>query len=154
METKLLKIAKELLAKCEGSALTGSLMLLVRGIEKRRESHDIDILVKTFENLPTENLCQASPMYPDSVKFKIEDTGINIDFLINDSEIIEIINGIPCGSVEILLNRKYQYSRQDKFPESRNKHRLDLEFLGYDLASKDAEIEESEKIDFDNLLFF
>lgn len=138
-ESELLIIAKEFLNKCEGSALTGSLMLFVRGINKRRESHDIDILVKSLDDLPIENMCQASPIYPDSVKFKIENTNITIDFLLNQDEEIETINGIDCGSVEKLLDKKYIYSRQDISPNSKNKHRLDLEFIGYDLESKDNE---------------
>jgi hypothetical protein len=138
MEKELLNLAIEIMEmnKEIKPMLTGSLMLFVRGIDKRREASDIDILVNDVNwekiNLP-EGFNQSSPNYPDSIQFKKGD--MKIDFLLSE-EIAETVNGINCGSVKLMLDRKYSYYLQDA-PRSSEKHRLDLEFLGYDFPIVD-----------------
>jgi len=130
-ESELLDLAIIILNMNNKSALTGSLMLNVRGINKRREATDIDILVQSFDDIKfLDGMTQNSPQYTDSVQYLLGD--IKIDFLLNIDEPIETINDIMCGNVKMMLDRKYNYSRNDKSIESQEKHRLDLEFMNYE----------------------
>jgi hypothetical protein len=136
MEEKiLLFIARLLIEKNEDSALTGSLMLYVRGLKKRREAHDIDILVKDIAAIfVPDEFSQASPQYPDSIKFKCGD--LVVDFLLNQDEEIEIVNGVPCGNVDKLLQQKCKYSKQSSEEEAK-KHKEDLEFINYEFPKQE-----------------
>lgn len=121
--------------------LTGSLMLAVRGIKKRREAHDIDILINQpidpywFDNnffvLP-DGFQQASPTYPESIKFQKDD--IIIDFMHSEEE-FEVVNCIPCGFISTMIKRKAFYIKHNNPSEHTEKHRLDLEFLGYEVKA-------------------
>lgn len=112
--------------------LTGSLMLYVRGIDKRRESGDIDILVDSINDdiikVP-KGFNQSSPCYPDSIQFSNGE--IKIDFLLSD-EIIEFVKAIPCGSVKYMCDAKYQYMQNSRSQDIYEKHKLDLEYLNYE----------------------
>ena len=135
-EKELLDLAIEVmdLNKTFSPILTGSLMLYVRGIDKRRDSHDIDILIGVHpidfisDIIVPNGFYQCSPAYPESVKFKKND--IIIDFLYSE-EFPENINGINCANVKLLLDAKYNYYLNDENLGSREKHRLDLEYLNY-----------------------
>jgi len=137
-EKDLLEIAKEIISLNENLSptLTGSLMLYVRGVNKRREAHDIDILINQqitqdwFEVnqivLP-EGFIQASPAYPDSIKFTKDE--ISLDILYSE-EPSELINGVNCVSIANMVDRKYYYAINN-IGVAAEKHRLDLEFMGY-----------------------
>jgi len=132
-EKELLEIAKNVLEmnKELNPMLTGSLMLYVRGIDKRREAHDIDILVNQIDysliKVPDE-FYQCSPCYPDAIQFT--DDKIKIDFLLSE-ETPELINQINCGSVKFMMDTKYRYSQQTQYQGEAQKHLLDLEYLHY-----------------------
>ena len=138
-ELELLELAKTImeLNKELNPMLTGSLMLYVRGINKRREANDIDILVNIIDYnkiaIP-DGFDQSSPCYPDVIQFKNKD-GIKIDFLLSE-ETSENIDGINCGSTELMLNAKYMYY----MIENSDKHKLDLEFLNYDFPILEVDI--------------
>lgn len=135
-EQQLLDLSIRIINLNPNSALTGSLMLNVRGINKRREATDIDILVTSIQDINfLDGMTQNSPQYPDSVQYLLED--IKIDFLVNIDEETEIVNGINCGMVNKMLDRKYKYSCNDKSVEAREKHRLDLEFMNYEFPEID-----------------
>ena len=111
-------------------------MLYVRGITKRREANDIDILVNVIDynkiSIP-DGFYQIPPCYQDAIQFKNKD-GIKIDFLLSD-ETSENIDGINCENVELMLDAKYRYYMS----ENSEKHKLDLEFLNYDFPTLEVD---------------
>lgn len=127
----LLEIAKQILSENPNTSLTGSLMLKLRGFDLGREIHDIDILI-----------CDHAPCikFPigwnvidngfasdgSSAKYKYNDIVIDV---ISDGEQPEIIDGIPLGRLDSLLNAKYLYSTQNN-PQAQ-KHKEDLIKIGY-----------------------
>ena len=138
-ECELLEIAEEvlLLNKDIRAKLTGGLMLEVRGIKKRREASDIDIiceyLCENGDGLPLVpkgfklSVMDGSRSQVDAIQF-INQDGIKIDFMLS-CEHGEIIEGIPCGSVEELIKAKNAYVKNDISEISKEKHLLDIEFL-------------------------
>ena len=138
-EERLLDIAKEVILLNEhlGAMLTGSLMLSVRGINKRREATDIDIICSYlcegkdgYPLVPTgfrENKMSGAKSQVDAIKFQ-NGEGVSIDFMVSEECGVEI-DGIMCGSVEFLISAKKKYIENDKNEESRKKHELDLTFL-------------------------
>jgi hypothetical protein len=147
-EQILLKIAKEIIDLNPGSSLTGSLMLAVRGIPKRRESTDIDILIPNYA--PNAILSNgewidkgyasdgSSQKYANSI-------GIRVDILSSDEE-PELVGDVWCGSVDKMIECKRSYYEHDINAETKEKHLLDLLFLG-------VEIEQSSIADVDKLPF-
>jgi hypothetical protein len=138
-ELELLEIAKNIIKLNEGNikmGLTGSLMLALNGINKRREANDIDIVC--------DILCEKEPGYPilpagfkrdfmsgeksavDVFRFIKDD--IKIDFLYSEEKIMEV-KGVNCGELKLLLNAKKSFSENDKGDESRMKHQLDIEYI-------------------------
>ena len=138
-EIKLLEIAKEIISlnRDLDARLTGSLMLAIMGINKRREASDIDIIY-TY-------LCEKDDGFPcvpkgfklvsmdgnrsevDAVQFKNE-SGLKIEFMYSE-EAVEEINGIKCGELKYLIEAKQLYAKNDLNDESRQKHIDDLEYL-------------------------
>jgi len=139
-EKALLEIAKEIITINSDlrPALTGSLMLALRGIKKRREASDIDIIC--------ENLCEEHEGYPimpsiwkvgningsksdvDAIQFEHRVSGIKVDFMYSDEK-IELVDEIPCGSIEAMINTKEHYSKHDASEESIKKHSEDIDFI-------------------------
>lgn len=143
METeKLLGIAKQIIDANENVVLTGTLMLYVRGLIHKidRDPHDIDLLIiqdyAPYIKIP-ENLKLIDKGFGSdgcSQKFETED-GIIIDVLttgVNEQK--EEINGILCGSLDELLNAKYNYSIQNN--QQAEKHKQDLIALGFDFEKR------------------
>lgn len=138
-ESKLLEIAKEVIGLNVGlgAKLTGSLMLAIGGLNKRREANDIDIIC--------DYLCEDSDGFPivpvgfkkidmdgcrsavDSISFINQDE-IKLEFMYSEEEAI-IINEISCGSIAGVIKAKQHYVQNDKNESSKAKHELDLAFL-------------------------
>lgn len=138
-EKKLLEIAKETIELNQHlcAKLTGSLMLAVMGLNKRRESSDIDIicdyLSEDRNGYPfVPKGFKTCGMYGggsevDAIQF-INDEGIKIEFMCSEEE-LNIIEGIKCGELNMLIEAKKRYVKNDKNDFSREKHELDLEYL-------------------------
>lgn len=134
---KLLKIAKSILDINPNSALTGTLMLKLRGINLGREPHDIDILlcdyapnIKFPDDLKVKHIGLAS----DGSGSKYEYDGIIIDILSSNEE-HDVIDGLRLGSVEKLMDAKYRYSLQN-FDNS-TKHHDDLVKMGFKFPTQE-----------------
>ena len=138
-EEKLLDIAKDIIDMNQdiSAKLTGSLMLAVRGVNKRREALDIDIIC--------DCMCEKAPGYPNVPKgFKLIDIdgsksqveairfvnseGIKVEFMQSEED-VELINGIRCCNVDNLIEAKGFYVKNDKYMFSILKHKDDLEYL-------------------------
>lgn len=133
----ILAVAKELLDLNPNASLTGTLMLKLRGIDLGREPHDIDILFKDFADnfkfpadAEVENLNEKSYHYT-TIKYKYK--GFIIDVLSCNTP-PEIVNGWRLGSVEELMQAKYEYSKQDN--ASAQKHYNDLVKLGFSFPAE------------------
>lgn len=140
-ENQLLDIAEKIIWLNQDlkPALTGSLMLALRGIEKPREANDIDIIC--------EYLCETDgglPLMPqgfkiinmngrksqvDAIAFENKELGIKVDFMQSNEEIETTEFGIPCGQVKYMIEAKRSYTKNDLSEESRAKHLNDLTFL-------------------------
>lgn len=150
---KLLNIAKQIIDANNGYVvLTGTLMLHVRGLLHKigRDPHDIDLLIiqdyAPHINLPEHLKLKQKGIGSDGCSAKYEtDDGVIIDVLSTGIDEREDINGILCGSLELLMNAKYDYSLQNN-PQA-EKHKQDLIALGFDFEKKQKEIEKSQKID-------
>ena len=139
-ELKLIEIAKEIIklnVENIEMALTGSLMLSLRGINKRRESNDIDIICKFIcekppgkPNMPKGYVfdCMSGEKSAVNVMRFVSADGVKVDLLTSDEK-TEEIQGIYCGQVEKLLDAKYSFSQNDIGKESKEKHELDLEYI-------------------------
>lgn len=139
-EKVLLERAKVILSMNSdiGSALTGSLMLAVRGIERRREAVDIDIICEYlcekeegFPSMPSEfkvSEMEGGGSEVDAIQFISKIDGLKVDFLYSDEE-CEVVDVINLGSVKELIEAKQRYAENDKCDESRGRHQLDLVVL-------------------------
>lgn len=141
-ENKLLEIAKEVirLNKCnlEGLKLTGSLMLYVRGIRKKRDAKDIDFICDCIYEKD-----EGFPIMPKGFNFNdmegsrsqigclqfINDEGIKIEFMASEERNVEIIDDVPCAAIEDMFLAKLRYVKNDENAESKSKHINDLIFL-------------------------
>ena len=138
-ELQLFEIAKEVIEKNKdiGAKLTGSLMLAVMGLAKRREAADIDIicdyLCEKEEGLPNVPKgfyivsMDGGRSEVEAIQF-INDNSIKVEFMTSEESAI-MINDIKCGGVEWLIEAKQRYAKNDKNDQSREKHELDLEYL-------------------------
>lgn len=139
-ELELIEIAKEIIEKNNhlDAMLSGSLMLAYRGVSKRREATDIDILVEDVWGtlfIPDgfkEKEIETQEEYEESdyCRFFINKDGIKIDFF-STSEVPAIIDGVSCGSVKTMLDAKYEYWKDN----GNEKHLLDLQFLNYEFPN-------------------
>ena len=140
---ELLEIAKQIIEDNNdiNAALTGSLLLYHLGIETRNTSNDIDIVCDhlaekdsgypfMFPNKWKEISMDGRKSQVDAISFECD--GIKVDFLQSDDKKI-VINGINCGSVIKLIERKIYYAKNDLSEESKQKHIDDLKFLGIDI---------------------
>jgi len=125
--------------------ITGSLLLALKGINKRREAQDVDFVC--------DDLCETESGYPimpkgfkevgmdgrrscvEAIQFINED-GLKIEFMQNcetnddgDNVIIDSDYIVPCGKLYIMILRKQTYIVRDLSEESKKKHSDDLEFL-------------------------
>ena len=114
-------------------AIGGSLMLKLRGIDIGREIHDLDLI--TNEHVLTINIPKGiglynkdgkSPYVGGSIKCQCIDNDVTIDIL-PSNETIDIINGIPLGSIRGLIEAKIKYAQQDN--DDAIKHQNDLIIL-------------------------
>ena len=143
-EAYLLSIAREILDLNKDRSLnlmlTGSLMLAVREIKKPREAHDIDFLIieECVAN-EQDDWCPLMPSgflmdyegdrsSPDCIKFFRKEDDLSVDF-IPSFESIELVDNIPCSSVDYCIEAKIKYSENDIGIESRTKHTNDVEFI-------------------------
>ena len=138
-EQRLLEIAKEVINdnKDIGAKLTGSLMLSVMNIDKRREASDIDILC--------DELCEKGVGYPvvpkgfknpirkgfksvvNAIQF-VNDEGIKLEFMFSNEK-SKVINSVACGELLGMIEAKKRYIREDKNIYSFLKHAKDLIYL-------------------------
>ena len=138
-ELKLLEIAKETIHLNEhlGAKLTGSLMLAISGLNKRRDASDIDIICDYlcerddgFPIVPSEFKeiqMDGSKSEVGAIQFVNKD-GLKIEFMYSE-ELSTEINGVQCGELKWLIDAKRRYSENDKDDESRKKHIDDLKYL-------------------------
>lgn len=127
-ERRLLEVATELMATDELLVLSGSLMLAVAGVNRRREAVDIDFVYNDFAanfKKPKEAIEGDIDSGGGGCSFKYN--GVKVDIL-SSGECPTEISGIRCASYRSLLKNKYKYSKQDY--SSAEKHRLDLIHLG------------------------
>ncbi len=54
--------------------------------------------------------------------------GVKLEFM-QSKEPKTVVEGVPCGSLSMLLLAKRGYSKKDQSPKSRTKHEKDLEYL-------------------------
>ncbi len=138
-ELKLLAIAKDVLRLNSdiSAKLSGSLMLALMGLNKRREASDIDIvcdfLHEKEEGLPIVPSgffivgMAGSRSAVDAIQFENAE-GLKIEFMYSE-ESSEIIEDVKCGSLKHLIDAKKSYAKNDISLESKTKHELDLAFL-------------------------
>lgn len=150
-EKELLSVASEVMDALRSNglecALSGSLMLAVAGINKRRESNDIDIVVdsnllynqfqasecgdfRAYVISLVEPKCGkviaiSNTLYP-TVSFIHK--GFKVD-LIDSIEEYTVINGVVCGSLFNEVYAKYSYSLDDSNPETKRKHSEDVQYI-------------------------
>ena len=146
-EKQLLKIAIEIIELNSeiNPRLTGSLLLAIKGINKRREAVDIDFVCY--------GLCEEEDFYPkmpdafietdmdgkssqvDAIRFENKDC-LKVEFMQSyeshdDSDDV-LIDGdytIPCGNLTHLIAKKMRYSRNDLNAETKKKHTEDVDYL-------------------------
>lgn len=114
-------------------AIAGSLMLKIRGVDLGREIHDLDLITnhhpltivipKEIEYYKKEE--QPPTIYLDG-SLKCQYNDITIDILQSD-ETIDMVNGIPLGSLEKLIEAKIKYAQQNNIQAE--KHKQDLIIL-------------------------
>jgi len=138
-ELKLLEMAREVISSNVeiGAKLTGSLMLAVMGINKRREATDIDIICDYMcekeDGLPNVpkgfsiNGMDGSRSEVEAIQFKNAD-GLKIEFMLSD-EMTQEIDGVLCGELKYMIEAKQNYAKNDISDQSREKHELDLAYL-------------------------
>lgn len=141
-ESKLLEIAKEVIELNYhiNAALTGSLMLSVRKIDKRRDATDIDILVKNVNKIVKpkgfwQRDIETEDEYEESDRYRFFENkdGIHLDFFEGcANELIELVNDIPCGSIQAMLDAKFEYWEDN----GNDKHYEDLKYLNYQFPEK------------------
>ena len=150
-EKELLSVASEVMEALRSNglecALSGSLMLAVAGINKCRESNDIDIVVdsnllynqfqasecgdfRAYVISLVEPKCGkviaiSNKLYP-TVSFIHK--GFKVD-LIDSIEEYTVINGTVLGSLFDLVYAKYSYSLDDSNPETKRKHSEDVKYI-------------------------
>ncbi len=136
-EQKLIEIAKKFI-ECNPNSIgiTGTLMLKLRGIDLGREIDDLDLIVNDWcpnvvfpKDLEFEDLGKAS----DYINLKYKCDNIKIDIL-SSNEQLEIVEGLPLGSLSNLIEHKYIYCNQNN-PSSK-KHYEDLIKLGFDFSGR------------------
>ena len=127
-------------------ALTGTLMLLIRGIDLGRLPSDLDFVypdkceAAEFLNLDFDGVSSDGK----SVKYKYGD--IKIDFFYSEEE-QEVVNGWRVGSLNNLILAKEVYAQQDN--ASARKHREDLEKIRKQIGQQNFPIEEIIPIDYE-----
>ncbi len=137
-ERRLLEIATELMATDELLLLSGSLMLAVAGINRRREAVDIDFVYGNYAaNFKTPEGASDDAFASDGTAYCFKYKGVKVDILSSGEQPTEI-NGIRCASYAELLKSKYNFSKQDN--PSAEKHRLDLIHLGVYQQFVDADL--------------
>ena len=132
METsKLLSIAKEILDLNENASLTGTLMLHLRGIDLGREIKDIDILIPDYAPnaiMPEHSTLELSEKASDGSGVKYLYKGVMVDILSSNEEPV-IFKGVKMGTIDGLMQAKYEYSKQENNHAS--KHHEDLIKMGF-----------------------
>lgn len=63
----------------------------------------------------------------EAIQF-VNSEGVKVEFM-QSNEGTELINGVPCGNVDYLIQLKEYYVKNDKYQPSIEKHKLDLEYL-------------------------
>jgi hypothetical protein len=143
---KLFNLANSILHEHPNMALTGTLMLLIRGIDLGRIPSDLDFVFNEmsesaeFLNLEYEGVSSDGK----SVKYKYGD--IKVDFL-QSEEKHEVVNGWRLGSLNNLISAKQLYSYQNNSPAE--KHREDLEKIRKQIGHPNFIIEECIPVDYD-----
>lgn len=138
-EETLLEIAKEVQRlnkyNIEGLKLTGSLMLYVRGLNKKREATDIDFVSdEIYED------GQGFPIVPEGFELNKQEGGRSsikcIQFINEDGVKIEfmqsyehgaLVDDILCANVQDMLYAKLKYIQNNT--DAKTKHMDDLLYL-------------------------
>lgn len=145
-EQKMLEIAKEIIDMNShlGAKLSGSLMLALMGINKRREANDIDIICDICHNdAPSARLSEDMILIPKGYKIismsgymsdiraiRLANTdGVKVEFMERRGEPTREVKGVICADLNNLIAAKYEYSTYDDSEELREKHKLDLIYL-------------------------
>ena len=128
---KLLSIAKEILDLNSNASLTGSLMLHLRGIDLGREIKDIDILIPDYAPnviMPEHSTLEIKEQSSDGSGVKYLYKGVMVDILSSNEEPV-IFKGVKMGTIDGLMQAKYNYSKQENNHSS--KHHEDLIKMGF-----------------------
>ena len=136
-ERELLEVARLIIMRNKRCALTGSLLLVHLGLQKKREAHDIDIVCRQPIEVDPEckgknkfwvpdGFEQAEPTYPDdtSIKFINSILDVEIDFLFSPEEPFTNYKHLPCGSVIEMVKAKERFAKQES--DAAEKHKDDL----------------------------
>lgn len=131
-ENNLLKVAKVIAKDNPEFILTGSLMLAVRGIDKRREACDLDFICPlnfTVSNCKISNAVVVHDVkYPNST-LKFQMGSLIIDVLRSGDGYYDVIDDIKVASVANTIVEKQWIVEHSKNGETRVKHHLDLLYL-------------------------
>ena len=127
-EVELLDIAKEVCGLNINIALTGFLMLALRGIDKPREAGDIDFII-TDTNKPVMP-SGFEVIYDSSTQLSFRNkNGIVCEFF-KTQEPIEFVKDIPCCTFDNWLKAKRKYIKEVMDGDT-SKHGRDLTCMGY-----------------------
>jgi hypothetical protein len=143
---KLFNLANNILYEHPNMALTGTMMLLIRGIDLERIPSDLDFVFNEmsesaeFLNLEYDGVSSDGK----SVKYKFGD--IKVDFL-QSEEKCEVVNGWRLGSLNKLISEKEKYACQNN--SSAEKHREDLEKIRKQIGRPHLTLEELTPVDYD-----
>lgn len=109
----------------EDIALTGSLMLAHLGVIKKDYFEDIDI-ISSKESIDFI-IPKGFHIYDDWNEYECESLiykpdKLIIDVLLNEDEDFQFYKGIPCGTINGLINAKFYYINNDKTNTAKGKH--------------------------------
>ena len=142
-KAKLLDVAKEILSLYPKAAITGTLMLMLRGIDLGRAPQDIDIIYDGNTN--DIDLSQFGAALKDTssdgTSSKYEYKGVAVDVLSTIGERFDILNGWRLGSFEGLVKAKIKYAKQTSHKDC-EKHKADLLKMGFSLDCPQIDSEE------------
>ena len=115
--------------------LTGSLMLALSGIKKRREAHDIDFICDQSPGdldiiMPIGYFLEDDGRYESTTsRFYNEEKDVYVDFIYTeDLNFGGMIDGIACGTFADLVSAKINYALKNK-DSSATKHLKDVEYI-------------------------
>lgn len=142
-----LELAKWI-AKNNGGAITGSIMLRERGIELGREPNDIDIIISSElypEDIELPPLCSDEVFENNDDGYEVLKRcyyfGLKIEFIVDDEELqnsnkIRFLELYNYATVDGLLKAKLKYVQEDSNKEYITKTKRDIEIIKKHIETK------------------